>query len=104
TEAFAAGSISGRVTSSTTGLGLPNDVVQFYNLNANDNPATTTTDSSGNYTMNLPAGSYAVVTQDIHGYINEVYNNVQCSAVCDVNSLTPVVVTTTAVTNINFVL
>ena len=32
TEALAQGTISGRVTSSTTSLGLPNTVVQFYDL------------------------------------------------------------------------
>ena len=92
TDALAAGSISGRVTSSTTGLGLPDTQVHVYDLNNDsDGPtAIATTNATGDYTVNLPAGSYGLVTQDIHGYINEVYNNVPCSATCNTDVLTPV--------------
>src|SRR5262245_12285317 len=47
TNALAAGTISGRVTSSTTGNGLPNTVVTFYNLTEDngDLSVTVTTDA-----------------------------------------------------------
>jgi hypothetical protein len=98
-----AGSISGRVTSSQTGLGLPG-TVQFYDLNNDDFAATATLDGNGNYTVNLPAGSYAVLTQNTQGHINEIWPDISCSAVCDVNALVPIDVTTNAVTGIDFVL
>ena len=107
TQAFAAGSISGNVsTSAIPHVPLANTVVQFYDLNGNtEGPtATATTDASGNYTVNLPAGTYGVLTQDTHGYINQIYDNVPCSATCDVNVITPVIVTNSAVTEINFLL
>ena len=98
-----AGTISGRVTSSQTGLGM-SGTIQFYDLNNDDFPATATLDGTGNYTVNLPAGSYAVLTQNTQGHVNEVWPNVPCSAVCDVNALVPIDVTTNAVTDIDFVL
>lgn len=106
TDAFAAGSISGRVTSSTTTLGLQGTVVQFYDLNGEaDGPtATATTDASGDYTVNLPPGSYGVLTQDIHGYINEIWNNIPCSSTCNTDALTAIVVANDPITNIDFVL
>ncbi len=95
TDAAAQGSISGRVTSSTTALGLPNTVVQFYELDGiTDGPtASTTVDGLGNYSISLPAGTYGVLTQNTQGYINEIFDNLPCSAVCDVEALTPVIVT-----------
>ncbi len=105
TDASAQGSISGRVTSSTTGNGLVNTVVEVYDLNSNfDIPATATTDGMGFYTANLPAGDYAVLTQNRDGYINEIWDNISCSATCDANSLTAITITNAPVANINFVL
>jgi hypothetical protein len=104
TQAFAQGSISGRVTGVDAPTGLPNTIIQVFDLNADDFGPTTTADASGNYTINLPAGNYAVLTNNLLGYINEIYNNVPCSAVCDVNLITPITVTNAAVTGINFVL
>ena len=78
--------------------------VQFYDLNNDDFPATATLDGTGNYTVNLPAGSYAVLTQNTQGHVNEIWPNVSCSAVCDVGSIVPIDITTNAVTDIDFVL
>jgi hypothetical protein len=98
--------VSGQVTSSTTSLGLQGTVVQFFDLNANaDGPAAeATTDASGNYIANVPAGSYGVLTRNFDGYINEAYDDVPCSATCDLGSITPVEVTSGAITGIDFVL
>ena len=97
------GSISGQVTSNTTALGLANAVIQVYDLNADDfRPEKATTDSSGNYTLNLPPGTYAVLTQNTQGYINEIYPNVPCSAVCDTSGVTFLELGTDAITGIDF--
>ncbi len=100
------GTISGRVTSSTTSLGLPNTEIHFYDLNSNaDSPtAIATTDAQGDYSINLPPGEYGFITHNTQGYINEIFDNVQCSAVCDVNSLTPVTVTNGSSFTANFAL
>ncbi len=103
-NALASGSISGQITSSVTHTGIAGAMVQFYDLNGDsDGPvATATADGGGNYSQNLPDGSYGVLTQNAQGYINKVWNNISCSATCDVNSLTPVVVSGGAVTGISF--
>ncbi len=101
-DALAATSVSGRVTSATTTLGLPNTVVNIFDLDADRVVLTATTDGTGNYTASVPPGTYAVYTQALGGYINQIYNNVPCSAVCDTNTITPVVVASSAIAGINF--
>src|SRR6185295_11639993 len=109
-DAFADGSISGRVTGSNAPGGLQGTVIQAFNLNTDDSGPITiaTTDASGNYSGNVPAGLYVVLTQDTHGYINEIWNNLPCSAVCNITEndilTNAVLVTNGAVTGINFVL
>jgi hypothetical protein len=103
-SALAAGSISGQITDSVTHVGIANAKVQFYNLNSNNDPITATADGNGNYSQSLPDGSYGVITQAGQGYINQIWNNISCSAVCDVESLTPVVVSGAPVSGINFAL
>ena len=99
-----AGQISGRVTSSTTSNGLPSTVIQAYDL-ANDRfSERVTTDAMGFYTLVLPPGTYALLTQNVAGYINEIYNNVPCSAVCDLNGILPIELAAAPIPNINFVL
>jgi hypothetical protein len=102
TNALANGSISGTVTGSSSPLA--NVVMQFYNLTTNDEiPYETTTDGSGNYTMsNLPPGQYGVLTQDIHGFINEIWNNHPCSTTCDTSTIDIIDITNNVVTGINF--
>ncbi len=106
TEALAQGTISGTVSSSTTGLGLPNGEVHFYELDGATGVERriTTTDGLGNYTINLPPGTYGFLTQNKQGYINEIFDNIPCSAVCDVESLTPVIVTNGSARVANFIL
>jgi hypothetical protein len=107
TDALAqTGTISGTVSSSTTGLGLPNGEVHIYDLvgNTGAERRIAPTDGSGNYTINLPPGTYGVFTQNKQGYINEIFNNIPCSAVCDLESMTPVIVTNGSAFVANFVL
>jgi hypothetical protein len=105
-NALAAGSIGGQITDSATHAGIAGAQVQFYDLNANDNfPfATATADVNGNYSQTVPNGTYGVLTQNTQGYINKIWNDVSCSATCDVNSIVPVVVSGGAVTGIDFAL
>lgn len=101
TDALANGTISGTVTGSSSPLA--GVVMQFYNLSTNDDPYETTTDGSGNYTMsNLPPGPYGILTQDIHGFINEIWNNHPCSTTCDTSSIDIIDITDNVVTGINF--
>src|SRR4051794_16033381 len=102
---LAAGSISGQITDSVTHNGIADAKVWLFDLNSNiDTPIVATADGTGHYSLNLPDSSYAVLTHAPQGYINQIWNNVSCSAVCDTNALTPVVVSGGAVTNINFAL
>src|SRR5581483_6108796 len=105
-NAWAAGSISGHITESVTHTGIAGAQVQFYDLNGNtDFPvATATADGSGNYSQNLPDGSYGALTQNTQGYINKIWNNIACSSTCDLNSITSIVVSGATVTGINFAL
>src|SRR6185503_1517955 len=96
--------ISGRVTSSVNGQALLNTVIKLYQAAADDFVAETTVDGTGNYSFNVTPGDYAVLTQNVQGFINEIYNNVQCSAVCDVNAITMLTVTTNSFSNVDFVL
>lgn len=87
------GTISGTVTGS--GMPLPNTEVHFYNLAGSGDgvAAIATTNGVGVYSVNLPPGAYAFITQNTLGYINEVYDNIQCSAVCDLSGMVPTLVT-----------
>ena len=79
----------------------------IFDLNANgptEIAATPITDASGDYVANLPPGLYAVVTNDNHGHINEIYDNVPCSSSCDTNAFTPIDVASSPITGIDFVL
>jgi carboxypeptidase family protein len=113
-NAAANGTISGRVTSSTTTNGLQGTVLQFYQFEADDFVATTMTDAAGNYTSpSLAPGTYALLTQDIHGYINEICVatgingcspiDIKCSATCDTSSIVDGFhISTNAITNVDF--
>jgi hypothetical protein len=106
----AAGSISGQVKDSATNVGIAGARVQFYETNDPDGipVATATADANGNYTQNLPGGTYGVLTQAPGSYINKVWNNISCSAVCDIGdegeNLTWITVAGNAVTGIDFAL
>jgi hypothetical protein len=105
-NALAAGTVSGQITDAVTHVGIAGARVLFFNLNDGDGDiaATATADANGNYTQNVPDGTYGLLTQNSQGYINKIWNNVTCSATCDVDSVTPVVVAGGAITGINFAL
>lgn len=76
------GTITGTVTTGGGATPLGNLNVQI--VNAATNAITSdTTDASGNFSVKgLPDGTYYARTSNVQGYINEVYNNLQCPLNC----------------------
>jgi len=105
-NALAAGTVSGQITDAVTHVGIAGARVQFYDFNDNDGDIVfvATADASGHYSQNLPDSSYVAVTQNTQGYINKIWNDVSCSATCDVASISQVVVAGGAVAGVNFAL
>ena len=94
------GRISGTVTDSLTSAPLANVTVQIYNSSGLF-VTLGFTNSLGNYTSDssLPAGTYYARTFNSQGYINELYNNVNCVVSCTVITGTPITVTAGATTS-----
>ena len=68
--------------------------------------ASASTNAAGNYTITgLPTGSYRLMTSNSQGFINEIYDNLQCRGSCtSTNAATlgsPVAVTAGATTTGN---
>src|SRR5262249_23125082 len=106
--ALASGTISGQVKDSVTTVGIGGAQVEFYDLNGNsDFPVyTATADGTGHYTQSVPDGTYGVLTHAPGNYINQIWNGISCSAVCNIGSqganITHVVVAGNAVAGIDF--
>ena len=103
-HATAAGSISGRVTSSNGGGALQGTRLRIYDLNNDTFILGAVTDANGDYSWPVPAGTYTVLTDDTHGHINEIWNDVKCSTTCNTNNVTFFDVSNSPVTGIDFVL
>ena len=105
------GSITGTVTAFDTGANLQGVSVQAYNLDTGAFVVSTSTNSSGVYTLKgLDPGTptsptrYAVRTSNTLGYIDRLYNGIDCIG-CAVTGGTPITVATGVTTSgINFVL
>lgn len=101
----AGGRISGRVTDTSTGLGLGGVSVRIWN--ASTVVGTATTDCSGAYVLGpgLLTGTYYASTSNSLGYLDEAWDNVPCLN-CNPRLLgSPIAVTLGATTgNVNFVL
>lgn len=77
-------SISGTVRNSATALPIPGATVQVYDANAIP-VAQIATNPSGNYELaNVPNGNFFVRTQNMLGFVNEVFNNRSCGGYCDI--------------------
>jgi hypothetical protein len=99
------GRVSGTVTDAATSAAISNLSVSIIDLNG-FGVATATTNSSGNYTIStgLPTGTYYARTANGLGYINELYNDIQCVN-CNSTSGAPITVTApSTTTGINFAL
>ena len=97
------GSITGRVTDASSGLGVSASVAVYQGSTSIDS---VDTDFTGHYRFDgLPTGSYLVVTESADEHINVLYPATPCTLVCDFATGTPVTVTAPGVTgNIDFVL
>ncbi len=101
----AGGRIAGTVTSSATSAPLTNVNVEIFDANG-FGVSGGFTDGSGNYisSKGLTAGTYYARTRNSLGFIDEVYNNINCLN-CNPTSGTPITVTAGATTSgINFAL
>ena len=110
-DALASGSISGQVKDSGTSAGIAGAQVVFHDLNRDDilAVATAITDSNGNYTQTLSDGTYVVLTHAPGTYINQIWNGISCSSVCNIgqkgqNITTISIAGGNAVVGINFAL
>ncbi len=94
------GAIAGRVTDSSTGLGINPALADFFDANGS-HMASSGTDSSGNYKTNgLPAGTYYGFSINWSGHYDEIYENLSCTGWCnDVTIGSPITVTVGATTN-----
>lgn len=100
----AGGRISGTVTDAASGLPLGNIGVSVF-LSDGTSVGGTNTNANGGYsTSGLPTGTYFVRTNNFLGYVNRLYDAVNCMR-CSVARGTPISVTTGATTsNINLAL
>jgi hypothetical protein len=93
------GAISGTVTDSGTAQGLSSTQVTIFD-NQGGWLLSTFTDGTGVYaTTGLPAGTYYARTWASSGYVNEIYDDVQCVGSCDPTTIgSPISVTAGATT------
>ncbi|MEM8930307.1 MAG: carboxypeptidase-like regulatory domain-containing protein [Acidobacteriota bacterium] len=102
--AFADGTIRGQVTASVTGFPLESVRVCAFGVDDDRQVMSTFTAEDGSYELTFPA-STVVVTAEISGYQDEVYDDVPCLDRCPRDAGTPIVVADLAtVSNIDFAL
>ena len=78
--------ISGRVFDETTGTGIASATVQIFN-SSGTSITSTTTDASGNYSVSgFPTGVYLAAVSNSAGYVNELFNDIQCMPGCAATS------------------
>lgn len=101
------GTITGKVTDANTSAGLSSVTMSIFN-STGTLVTSASTNGAGTYTTTkgLPAGNYFVKSGNSQGYINQIYNGIQCpSNACAPTGGTPIVVTSgSTVSNINLAL
>ena len=96
--------VGGRITSSTTGLGIANVRVELYSATATSSSSGysdyTLSDAAGNWLMPwaYPTGTYYAKTVAVPGFFNELYDNMPCNVSCDARTGTPIAMTLGATT------
>ncbi|MCP3963438.1 MAG: carboxypeptidase regulatory-like domain-containing protein [bacterium] len=92
------GAISGRVTDSTTGLGIGSIYIDIFD-SAGVFQTNGFTDAAGDYLsfVDLAPGIYYARTAGGHAWVNELYDGITCMS-CDVTTGTPIVVSSGATT------
>lgn len=99
------GNVSGTITDADTSAPIKDVQLTIYD-SAGTIIAADRTDEKGNYIFEtgFPTGTYFVRTFNSQGYINELYNNIECLN-CSVTGGTPINITAPTVTaGINFTL
>jgi 3-methyladenine DNA glycosylase Mpg len=99
----AAATVSGRITNSSTGLGVNGAQVWFFTP-LGTFAASASTNPTGNYSLALPPGTYTAFTVNSAGLINKVFNNVECLTSCRPSDGAPIIVSGGGISNINFAL
>jgi hypothetical protein len=97
--------VSGRVTDASTTAGIEGVLVLLYDSSGHQ-VALGVTDSNGNYSTSVQAGTYYARTENGSntGYLEQLYNGIDCSG-CNPTTGTAInAVAGTAVTGINFAL
>ena len=84
------------------GFWLPGTPVSIFDA-AGALAAKATTSALGRFTTGLPPGSYRARTDERHGYIQELFDNLPCAqGACDVTGGTSIGIASSPVTNVNF--
>jgi hypothetical protein len=100
------GRIKGTVTDAATQQPISGVQIAIFN-SFGSRVSTGSSDAAGNYTCfdGLPTGSYFVRTLNFKHYIDELHNNIVCTAgVCSETSGTPVPLTVGSETHVDFAL
>jgi hypothetical protein len=93
------GSITGTVIDASTMLPIEGAEITVHDSTGRE-VADASTDSTGAFTVSgLPTGTYYARTEDVDGYIDEMYGGAVCPVFCRVTAGTPIAVTTGAVTS-----
>ena len=97
------GSITGTVIDASTMLPIAGVEVTVHDSTGRE-VADDSTDDTGTFNVTgLPTGTYYARTEEVDGYIDEMYGGAVCPVFCRVTDGTPIAVTTGAVTSgINF--
>lgn len=100
------GRIKGTVTDAATQQPISGVQIQIFN-SAGSRVSTASSDNAGNYTCfdGLPTGSYFVRTANFKHFIDELFDNIVCTAgVCNATSGTAVPLTVGSQTQVDFAL
>ncbi len=88
----------GQVTDEQTGFPLPGIIIDVFTIQGGDRFGSTTTDIDGRFDVAPAYGgpAFAVATDNYFGYVNEIYNNIECAVgsvylgTCPLTGATPV--------------
>jgi hypothetical protein len=93
------GSITGTVMESLSGSPLSGITLTLFNSSGSAWTQSYTTASDGTYAFyGLDTGTYFITTSNSSGYLNELYNNIECEPTCTPTTGTPIFITLGAAT------